>query len=1207
MCEKRISLVVSVLILGLLIAGNAFGTVIDRRIDNDDDDAEQIVGGAADTTSSDLELPYEEPNQVNLQVAGMRFRDIPVPQGAPIVSAYIQFQVDETKAGDQPVNLIIDGELALDAQDFASWAEIEDRPRTSARVSWSVPNWTTANQQGADQRSGDLTAIIREIVNQPSWVPGNAIVLIISDDPANPSQGVRCAEAHDGSTSGAPMLHIEYLTAWASQPQPADGQFINSLSVLLSWARGDYRWASHVYFGDNRANVEAGTGGTDKGLTYRNTYPLAGLLPETTYYWKIDEVNNTHPDSPWVGEIWSFTTMSDKATNPDPADGAVNVLKNVTLSWDAGMDMDHQNIFIGTNYNTVLNATTPTANTTATSWDPNGLVVNGQTYYWRIDTYDTSAGSHKGPVWSFSTMPAIPIDDPNLIGWWTFEEQSGSYAIDRSGHDNVGIFVGDPQRLAGYDGKALDLDGDDFMRIDDVADDVTSSNVTLSAWVKTTVANSDWYACNEATGSGNVLIFAIVGGQPAVLDANNAYEGLPTTAVNDGLWHMLTYVCDGATGYIYVDGVLRNTHEAQINFSPDDRWSLGQEWDSATPTEFLTGTIDDVRLYNKPLTEIEIRDVMRINADRAWNPSPQQGATPTLGEFLRLEWSSGEGATRHDVYFGTNPQAVASADTVNTLAVYKGRRITPNFDPGDLELGTTYFWRIDEVKSDLSITKGVLWSFKIEDFLVVDDFESYVAWGLPGDQVYEIWRDAFGDCSPGNGNSTGAVLTENPDPPGPAMDGQSVKYDFDNDGMIYNLCTSSQAPVTNLYSRIEAQTANLPSGIGSDWTVTGAKALSMRFYGRPGNAMTEVLWTQLRDAGGYGQKVFYGDFAGESLQDFNEASWHDWDIDLADFEVDLAHVVSIVIGIGQEGSASPGGMGTLYFDDIRLYAPRFMPEHLTPRPTDYVFDGIVDYLDLTVMIEDWLMTDYSADPLIAWYKLDGNADDSSANAFHGTLMNNPTFAAGAGDIGMAIDCNDADDDQYVDTDVNAVDMGLAGRAPRTITSWVSVRSFNSAGVYEMGTDSDGREFVLRVRSSVGQWQARYGGNVYHTITGLDTRGDWTHFAQVYTGGHSHVYVNGELRSSMAVRLDTGTDKEFHIARWNNNYFDGLIDDVRIYNKALTEAEIASVMAGGTAVAQYHPVPSPMNLTDPEAAGSRAVNFADFAVFMDEWAQKQFWP
>jgi len=278
---------------------------------------------------------------------------------------------------------------------------------------------------------------------------------------------------------------------------------------------------------------------------------------------------------------------------------------------------------------------------------------------------------------------------------------------------------------------------------------------------------------------------------------------------------------------------------------------------------------------------------------------------------------------------------------------------------------------------------------------------------------------------------------------------------------------------------------------------------------------------------------------------------------------------------------------------------------LTPRPGDYVFDGIIDHLDLIVMTEDWLMADYVEDSLVARYEMEGSGADSSGNDFDGTLMNNPSFGMGVNNVGMAVDYNGSD--QFINTNTNADELGIGGRSARTVTSWVFVRSFNSAGVYEMGNNNDGREFALRVRSTIGQWRAEYGGGVNHTITGLDTRNSWVHFAQVYTGGHSHIYVDGVLTSSMAVRLDTGTGRDFRIGRRNNNYFDGLIDEVRIYNRALSEAEIAIVKADGTVTDDYHPVASPMNLVDPEPAGSRAVNFADFAVLADKWAQRQLWP
>jgi hypothetical protein len=161
----------------------------------------------------------------------------------------------------------------------------------------------------------------------------------------------------------------------------------------------------------------------------------------------------------------------------------------------------------------------------------------------------------------------------------------------------------------------------------------------------------------------------------------------------------------------------------------------------------------------------------------------------------------------------------------------------------------------------------------------------------------------------------------------------------------------------------------------------------------------------------------------------------------------------------------------------------------------------------------------------------------------------------------------------------------------------------------MGNTADGEEFALRVRTTLptGQWRAQYGGGAHHTITDLDTLDNWVHFAQVYTGGASHLYVNGELRSSMPVLLNTGTGTNFRIGRWRGNYFNGLIDDVRIYDKALSEAEIESVMSGGSAVTNYHAVESPMNVVDPEPIGQRAVNFSDFAVFLDSWGAGQAWP
>ena len=74
--------------------------------------------------------------------------------------------------------------------------------------------------------------------------------------------------------------------------------------------------------------------------------------------------------------------------------------------------------------------------------------------------------------------------------------------------------------------------------------------------------------------------------------------------------------------------------------------------------------------------------------------------------------------------------------------------------------------------------------------------------------------------------------------------------------------------------------------------------------------------------------------------------------------------------------------------------------------------------------------------------------------------------------------------------------------------------------------------------------------------------------------------------------------------WN-----GLIDDVQIYNYALSATEIATVKAGGTIPDKpvHYPVPSPAEIHEGEAQGSRVVNFKDYAELMDSWLLEMKYP
>ncbi len=211
MVKKFILLTSFVLVFGLAWTNAVMATAIDIGIADDIDDVEERLdrGNVLDITSSDLELPYEDEGQGDLQVIGLRYTGVAIPKGAMITAASVQFQVDETKGGTEPVNVIIEGELAANSEPFADAAfSVTSRARTTSVVSWSVPNWTNVGDRGPDQATPDLAAIIQEIVNQDGWASGNSLVLIISNDPANPSTGIRCAEAGPGDDSAT--LHIEF-------------------------------------------------------------------------------------------------------------------------------------------------------------------------------------------------------------------------------------------------------------------------------------------------------------------------------------------------------------------------------------------------------------------------------------------------------------------------------------------------------------------------------------------------------------------------------------------------------------------------------------------------------------------------------------------------------------------------------------------------------------------------------------------------------------------------------------------------------------------------------------------------------------------------------------------------------------------------------------------------------------------------------------
>jgi hypothetical protein len=550
----------------------------------------------------------------------------------------------------------------------------------------------------------------------------------------------------------------------AYNPSPEDGSLFTETWINLSWSSGDAAVSHDVYISDNFDDVNAGAESAFWG-NQTSTFYLAGivgyaypdgLVPGTTYFWRIDEVNEAEPNSPWKGPVWSFTVPSTKAHDPDPSDGANFVDPSATLSWKTGFGAKIHYVYFDDNFEDVNDATQGTQNVT-TTFSP-GIMESGKTYYWRVDEFD-GFETRKGNIWSFTTIPDIPITDPNLVGWWKFDVGYGTLAIDWSGQGNNGTLTNGPKWVDGFDGGALQFDGlDDTVEF---ANFVPPIQGTITFWMNPVSAgprgrifggNDAFEVYLENDKLANQLFAA--GSAPEFLESN--------ATITTNTWTHVALTYDGTSGLlqIYLNGNLDGE-----NFKADDVWAGGAfafGHRAGNNQEYYNGLLDDFRIYNIVLTQEDIQKTMRGDTTLAWAPQPADDMITEVDKALPLSFSAGEKASQHDIYFGIDKDAVTTADASNKTGIYRGRQNGTTFTPEEpVEWGTgPYYWRIDEINTDGTISKGKIWTFSVADFFLIDDFENYNA---GENQIWFAWKDGLGYGVQGSdpyyaGNGTGAAV-----------------------------------------------------------------------------------------------------------------------------------------------------------------------------------------------------------------------------------------------------------------------------------------------------------------------------------------------------------------------------------------------------------------------------------------------------------------
>ncbi|HLB73519.1 MAG TPA: hypothetical protein VJJ98_05835, partial [Sedimentisphaerales bacterium] len=307
-----------------------------------------------------------------------------------------------------------------------------------------------------------------------------------------------------------------------------------------------------------------------------NMYYISGLFQEDGGGDYIS-VAWQGPDSGGVREIIPGSHLMPYvqviAESPYPANRAVDIPLNVTLSWSAGIDQSTdsyyatQRVYVGSNAAAVASADTTSDEYMGNPTGPNEYGPLSLSYYekvyWRIDGVMADSGTvvYSGMVWTFkATYDPGQVVDPNLMLWYKFEDD----VLDSSGHGRDGTAIGEPTYVSGSDGQAIRLDG-----LDDYVDQEYGIGIsgaqtrTIAGWAKArTTAIADWTDIFGFTGpgvSGGHFDIQIVGGTDSTTAGwyglhmyGDEYDIMPS----DIEWHHLAATYDGATAYFYGDAVL---------------------------------------------------------------------------------------------------------------------------------------------------------------------------------------------------------------------------------------------------------------------------------------------------------------------------------------------------------------------------------------------------------------------------------------------------------------------------------------------------------------------------------------------------------------------------------------------------------------------------------------------------------------------------
>lgn len=423
------------------------------------------------------------------------------------------------------------------------------------------------------------------------------------------------------------LTAVEVLPSNAPVPGPAIGNIFaadrTSSSVAITWDT-DVPATSQVEFGTTGAYGTVTP--NDPALTTQHRVALTGLMPATTYHYRIISSDGSGHTTRIGGLIFTTAAVSTLFCDLTAPIAGASVSGTITVSADASSTASVSGVqFKVDGANLGAEDTVPpyavSWNTTTVSDGPHVLtaVVRDPTGNQLTSTPRTvTVANTPPPTTTTTTLPpttattTTPPPPPagGLVAAWGFNEGAGSSLADASGNANMGTASGTSWAPAGRFGSALSFNGTNArVNVPDAASLDLTTGMTMEAWVRPAALGTAWRTIlmKESTGG---LAYALYSAMPA--SRPSAYVNLGgadlevrgSAALPLNAWSHVAVTYDGAVVRFYVNGTqVESRNAAGALRVTTGAFRIGG---NAVWGEWYQGLIDEVRIYNRALTATQI-------------------------------------------------------------------------------------------------------------------------------------------------------------------------------------------------------------------------------------------------------------------------------------------------------------------------------------------------------------------------------------------------------------------------------------------------------------------------------------------------------------------------------------------------------------------------------------------------------------------------